>query len=36
MVDGIFIMTPVDVSLMDVAWRNGISRNHGLDLVLRV
>lgn len=36
MADGIFIMTPINVFPMNVAWRNGIGRNHRLDFVLKV
>jgi len=34
--DGILIITPIDLSIMNIAWRNTISRNRGLDLDLRV
>lgn len=36
MVDGFFVLTPLNILLMNVAWRNDISRDHGLDLVLRM
>lgn len=36
MVDGFFVLIPLNMLLMNVAWRNDISGKHGLDLVLRM